>query len=53
MNIKKNNEILKSSLNQQGILRLTLCCLHNHNALSEEMMFNIGYIKEPFFTRLK
>ena len=41
MNIKKNNEILKSSLNKQGILRLTLCCLHNHNALSEEMMFNI------------
>ena len=41
MNIKRNNQILKSSINDEGILNLTLTSPHNHNALSEEMMFNI------------
>ncbi|OUX53109.1 MAG: enoyl-CoA hydratase [Pelagibacteraceae bacterium TMED287] len=41
MNIKKNNEILKTSINSDGILVLTLNDPKNHNALSEEMIFNI------------
>ena len=41
MNLKKNNEILKTSINSDGILILTLNSPHNHNALSEEMIFNI------------
>ncbi len=41
MNLKKNNEILKTSVNSDGILILTLNSPHNHNALSEEMIFNI------------
>ena len=35
------NTILKTSLNSDGILKLTLNSPHNHNALSEEMMLNI------------
>jgi len=35
------NIILKSSLNPDGILKLTLNSPNNHNALSEEMMLNI------------
>ena len=38
--MKKNNEILKTSVSG-GILNLILSSPHNHNALSEEMMFNI------------
>tara|TARA_X000001036_G_scaffold379536_1_gene370421 strand:+ start:1371 stop:2180 length:810 start_codon:yes stop_codon:yes gene_type:complete len=41
MNLKRNNEILKSTISSEGILNLTLNSSHNHNALSEEMMFNI------------
>ena len=41
MNISINNEILKTKINEDGIFRLTLSNQHNHNALSEEMMFNI------------
>ena len=41
MNTKIKNTILKSSLNPDGILKLTLNSPHNHNALSEEMMLNI------------
>ena len=40
MNLK-NNDILKTTLNSDGILRLTLNNPSNHNALSEEMMFNL------------
>ncbi len=41
MNIARNNEILKTTIDQDGILRLTLNNQHNHNALSEEMMSKI------------
>ena len=41
MNIARNNEILKTIIDQDGILRLILNNQHNHNALSEEMMSNI------------
>ncbi len=41
MSTKINNSILKTSLNPDGIMKLTLSSPHNHNALSEEMMFNI------------
>ena len=41
MNTQMKNTILKSSLNPDGILKLTLNSPHNHNALSEEMMLNI------------
>ena len=41
MNLKKDNKILKTSINEDGILFLTLNNPHNHNALSEEMMINI------------
>ncbi len=36
-----NNSILKTTINQEGILRLTLNNPDNHNVLSEEMMQNI------------
>ena len=39
--IKKNNEILKTFINDEGILNLVLNSPHNHNALSEEMILNI------------
>jgi len=38
MNIKKDNSILKTSIDQDGIFRLTLNNPDNHNVLSEEMM---------------
>ena len=41
MNFKRNNTILKSTINQEGILRLTLNNPDNHNVLSEEMIQNI------------
>ena len=41
MSNKKNNGILKTSIGPDGILNLTLNNPNNHNALSEEMMFNI------------
>ena len=41
MSVLRNNEILKTSIDQNGIFRLTLNSQHNHNALSEEMMLNI------------
>ena len=34
------DEILKTTIDQNGIFRLTLNSQHNHNALSEEMMLN-------------
>ena len=41
MSFKRNNTILKSTLSQEGVLRLTLNNPNNHNVLSEEMMENI------------
>ena len=41
MNVVRNNEILKTAIDQDGIFRLTLNNQNNHNALSEEMMSNI------------
>ena len=41
MSVSRNNEILKTTIDQNGIFRLTLNSQHNHNALSEEMMLNI------------
>ena len=41
MNFKKDNKILKTSISADGIFFLTLNNPHNHNALSEDMMFNI------------
>ena len=41
MNITRNNKILRTSINSDGILFLTLNNPSNHNALSEEMMSNI------------
>ena len=41
MSFIKNNGILKTSVNNDGILSLTLNNPKNHNALSEEMMLNI------------
>ena len=41
MNFKRNNSILNTTINQEGILRLTLNNPDNHNVLSEEMMQNI------------
>ncbi len=41
MNTKLNNVILKTSLNEDGIMKLTLNSPANHNALSDEMMSNI------------
>ena len=41
MNNIRNNEILKTSIDQDGIFRLILNNQNNHNALSEEMMSNI------------
>tara|TARA_A100001011_G_scaffold51606_1_gene49670 strand:+ start:1222 stop:2031 length:810 start_codon:yes stop_codon:yes gene_type:complete len=41
MNTIKNNEILKTTITQDGIFRLVLSNPNNHNALSEEMMSNI------------
>ncbi|OUV61356.1 MAG: enoyl-CoA hydratase [Candidatus Pelagibacter sp. TMED128] len=41
MSIKKNNEILKTSITNEGIFNLTLSNPSNHNVLSEEMMLNI------------
>ena len=38
MNIPNNNNILKSSITSDGILRLVLSNPDNHNVLSEEMM---------------
>ena len=41
MNIPNNNNILKSSITSDGILRLVLSNPDNHNVLSEEMMSNM------------
>ena len=41
MNTSKNNLILKTSLNEDGIYRLTLNNPANHNVLSEKMMSNM------------
>ena len=41
MNIPNNNNILKSSITSDGILRLVLNNPDNHNVLSEEMMSNM------------
>ncbi len=41
MNKKKNNGILKTSTDQDGVLRLILNNPENHNLLSEEMMSNM------------
>ena len=41
MNVVRNNEILKTAIDQDGIFRLTLNNQNNHNALSEEMISNI------------
>ena len=41
MNFKRNNSILNTTINQEGILRLTLNNPNNHNVLSEEMIENI------------
>ena len=41
MNTSKNNLILKTSLNEDGIYRLTLNNPVNHNVLSEKMMSNM------------
>ena len=41
MSVSRNNEILKTTIDKNGIFRLTLNSQHNHNALSEEMMLNI------------
>ena len=41
MNISRNNLILKTSLNEDGIYRLTLNNPVNHNVLSEKMMSNM------------
>jgi enoyl-CoA hydratase/carnithine racemase len=38
MNLKKNNNLLKTSLNSSGILRMLLNNPKSHNVLSEEMM---------------
>ena len=38
MNLKKNNDIIKTSLDSNGILRICLNNPNNHNALSREMM---------------
>ena len=38
MNLKKNNDIVKTSLDSNGILRICLNNPNNHNALSKEMM---------------
>ena len=40
MSVSRNNEILKTTIDKNGIFRLTLNSQHNHNALSEEMMLN-------------
>ncbi len=41
MNIKKDNEILKTSINSEGILKLTLNNPSNHNVLSDLMIASI------------
>ena len=41
MNSKINNNIVKTSINSEGIFRLILNNPNNHNVLSEEMMKNI------------
>ena len=41
MNTSRNNLILKTSLNEDGIYRLTLNNPVNHNVLSEKMMSNM------------
>ena len=41
MNFKKNNSIIKTSINSDGVFRITLNNPNNHNALSEEMISNI------------
>ena len=41
MNTTRNNLILKTSLNEDGIYRLTLNNPANHNVLSEKMMSNM------------
>jgi len=41
MSISRNNEILKTSIDKDGIFRLVLNNQLNHNALSEEMMSKI------------
>ena len=41
MNLKKNNDLLKTLLLPDGILRISLNSPSSHNVLSEEMMFKI------------
>ncbi len=41
MNLSKNNDIIKTSLDPSGILRICLNNPNNHNALSNEMMNKI------------
>ena len=41
MNSKIKNSLVKTEMNPDGILRLTLNNPNNHNVLSEEMMENI------------
>ena len=53
MNIARNNEILRTTIDQDGILRLTLNNQHNHNALSEEMMSNIQVALEESINNKK
>ena len=53
MNIARNNEILKTIIDQDGILRLILNNQHNHNALSEEMMSNIQAALEESISNKK
>ena len=53
MNIARNNEILKTTIDQDGILRLIPNNQHNHNALSEEMMSNIQAALEESISNKK
>lgn len=41
MSASRNNEILRTTIDENGIFRLTLDHQRNHNALSEEMMLKI------------
>ena len=41
MSTSRNNEILRTTIDENGIFRLTLDHQRNHNALSEEMMLKI------------
>ncbi len=44
MSTKRNNSIVKTNINPEGILRLTLNNPNYHNVLSEEMMENIQIV---------